>query len=136
MPERRKNYEPAEANAIGTEYLRSDLLPAADADRARSLLRLYLDQRVAVYTAYTQAAWWNRIPTSAWLLMSAIAVIAHLLFGYGAQNAKAELALLTVLSLVVSISFLLTTDINSPRTGIIRVNRQNLTSPVESLRAH
>src|SRR5271154_5677295 len=29
--DQRKNYEEAEANAIGTEYLRADLLPAADA---------------------------------------------------------------------------------------------------------
>jgi hypothetical protein len=182
--EQRKGYEAAEANAIGTEYLRVDLLPAADAAKARSLLRLYLDQRVAFYTtgdkkqipqinartaqlqtdlwaavraaaaqpsavgalaiagmndvfnsqAYTQAAWWNRIPASAWLLMGVIAVIAHLLFGYGTHNAKAERILLTVLPLVVSISFLLIADIDSPRSGIIRVNPQNLTSLVESLR--
>src|SRR5216684_2732845 len=30
----RKNYEQAEANAIGTEYVRADLLPAADSTRA------------------------------------------------------------------------------------------------------
>jgi hypothetical protein len=47
--DQRKNYEEAEANAIGTEYLRADLLPAADADRVRSLLRSYLDQRVLFY---------------------------------------------------------------------------------------
>ena len=29
--DQRKNYEEAEANAIGTEYVRADLLPAADA---------------------------------------------------------------------------------------------------------
>jgi hypothetical protein len=29
--ERRKNYEEEEANAIGTEYVRANLLPAADA---------------------------------------------------------------------------------------------------------
>ncbi len=28
--DQRKNYEEAEANAIGTEYLRADLLPSAD----------------------------------------------------------------------------------------------------------
>src|SRR6266700_5009786 len=48
--DQRKNYEEAEANAIGTEYLRADLLPAADAARARTLLRSYLDQRVLFYT--------------------------------------------------------------------------------------
>jgi len=49
--DQRKNYEEAEANAIGTEYVRAGLLPAADADRVRDLLRSYLDQRVLFYTA-------------------------------------------------------------------------------------
>ena len=47
----RKNYEEAEANAIGTEYVRADLLPAADAARVRELLKNYLDQRVLFYEA-------------------------------------------------------------------------------------
>jgi hypothetical protein len=46
----RKNYEEAEANAIGTEYVRADLLPAADAVKVQDLLRNYLDQRVHSYT--------------------------------------------------------------------------------------
>src|SRR5271167_2893939 len=44
--EQRKNYEEAEANAIGTEYSRADLLPTAVAADVRSLLRQYLDLRV------------------------------------------------------------------------------------------
>src|SRR5258706_1978021 len=48
--EQRKNYEEAEANAIGTEYVRTDLFPAADAARVRELLTNYLDQRVLFYT--------------------------------------------------------------------------------------
>lgn len=48
--DQRKNYEEAEANAIGTEYVRADLLPAADAARVRDLLRNYLNQRVLFYT--------------------------------------------------------------------------------------
>jgi hypothetical protein len=47
--DQRKNYEEEEANAIGTEYLRADLLPAADGAKVRSLLRDYLDQRVLFY---------------------------------------------------------------------------------------
>jgi hypothetical protein len=46
----RKNYEEAEANAIGTEYLRADLLPPADAAKVRTLLSEYLDQRLLFYT--------------------------------------------------------------------------------------
>jgi hypothetical protein len=45
----RKNYEEAEANAIGTEYVRADLLPDVDAARVRLLLREYLDERVRFY---------------------------------------------------------------------------------------
>ena len=44
--EQRKNYEEAEANAIGTEYLRVDFLPAADAAAVRLLLKNYVDQRI------------------------------------------------------------------------------------------
>lgn len=47
--DQRKALEEAEANAIGTEYLRVDLLPSADASRARELLRKYLDLRLAFY---------------------------------------------------------------------------------------
>src|SRR5580698_10014795 len=36
--DQRKLYEEAEANAIGTEYVRADLLPADDAAKARALL--------------------------------------------------------------------------------------------------
>ncbi len=45
----RKNYEEAEANAIGTEYVRAGVLPPADAKIVRSLLGDYLDQRIAFY---------------------------------------------------------------------------------------
>ena len=49
--DQRKNLEEEEANAIGTEYVRADLLPAADAAKVRALLKSYLDQRVLFYTA-------------------------------------------------------------------------------------
>jgi len=49
--DQRKNLEEEEANAIGTEYLRADLLPAADAAKVRALLKSYLEQRIAFYTA-------------------------------------------------------------------------------------
>jgi lipopolysaccharide export LptBFGC system permease protein LptF len=47
--DQRKNYEEAEANAIGTEYVRIDLLPAADAAKVRALLRDYINQRILFY---------------------------------------------------------------------------------------
>lgn len=47
--DQRNNYEEAEANAIGTEYVRAGLLPATDAAKVRTLLRDYLDQRILFY---------------------------------------------------------------------------------------
>jgi hypothetical protein len=184
--DQRKNYEEAEANAIGTEYLRADLLPADDAGKVRALLRDYLDQRVLFYTTrdsqqlqkinartselqrdlwsallpttrmqptptvalvvsgmndvlnsegYTQAAWWNRIPTSAWLLLMVIAIFSNVMIGFGAREFKNERYLLGIIPLVTAIAFFLIADIDSPRGGIIRVEPQNLERLVESLRA-
>src|SRR6201996_9457785 len=45
----RKTYEEAEANAIGTEYVRADLLPAAERAQVRSLLKQYTDLRIRFY---------------------------------------------------------------------------------------
>jgi len=49
--DQRKNLEEAEANAIGTAYVRADILPAEQATKLRELLKKYLDQRVAFYLA-------------------------------------------------------------------------------------
>ena len=85
--------------------------------------------------AYTQAAWWNRIPGAAWGLMATIAIACNLLIGYGARKAQAESILLVVLPVLVSVAFLLIADIDSPRGGVIRVSPQNLDSLVQSLPA-
>jgi hypothetical protein len=45
----RKTYEEAEANAIGTEYVRADLLAPAEASQVRGLLRRYTDLRIQFY---------------------------------------------------------------------------------------
>jgi hypothetical protein len=45
----RKTYEEEEANAIGTEYLRAELLPAEEAGKIRALLSTYLDKRIEYY---------------------------------------------------------------------------------------
>jgi hypothetical protein len=52
--DQRKNYEEAEANAIGTEYLRADLLPAESAPAVRNLIRDWLDRRIAFYERRTE----------------------------------------------------------------------------------
>jgi len=182
--DQRRNYEEAEANAIGTEYVRADLLPAADAEKVRELLKRYLDQRVLFYTTrdleqlqqidvrtsklqddlwsvvqagaavhptptialaisgmndvlnsqgYTQAAWRYRIPSQAWLLMTAIALWCNLLLGYGARRNGRVLFL--VVPLAVAISFYLIADIDSPRRGRVSVPVVNLLSLSQTLHA-
>ena len=84
---------------------------------------------------YTQAAWWNRIPGSAWGLLIGIALAANFLIGYGARSPKMRSGLLVVLPLVVAVAFLLISDIDSPRGGLIHVLPQNLVSLMHSLPA-
>src|SRR6476619_3540424 len=62
---------------------------------------------------YTQAAFWNRIPNSAWLLMAAIALCANVLFNYRSRKGPRKLAI--VLPFVISIAWLLIADIDAPR---------------------
>ena len=182
--DQRKRCEEDEANAIGTEYLRADLLPLGDGTRVHELLKSYLDERVLFYTtrdrgrvekintdtatlqnelwaavrpeageqptpilallisgmndvlnsqAYTQAAWWNRIPIAAWTLMATIAVCCNLLIGYGARRRDWHIFL--ILPVAVSIAFFLISDLDSPRGGTIHVEPLNLISLSQSLRA-
>lgn len=183
--DQRKNLEEGEANAIGTEYLRADLLPAADGARVRPLLRNYLEQRILFYKirdtqqlrqisartaqlqaelwaavlgpaaekqtpmvalavagmndvlnsqGYTEAAWRNRIPIAAWILLFSVAFCCNVLIAYGARNIRADGRLLLVLPFVVSLSLFLIADIDSPRGGVIHLDPDNLASLAESLR--
>ena len=72
--DQRKLYEEQEANAIGTEYVRADLLPDSQAANVRALLSQYLAERIHFYnstyngldpvdarTAATQAKLWRAI---------------------------------------------------------------------------
>jgi hypothetical protein len=82
--------------------------------------------------SYTQAAWRNRIPRSAWALLVLISIFCNGLMGYIA-NVRSALLLL-ILPIVLSISFFLIADIDSPRGGgVIHVGPQNLQSLAESL---
>jgi len=81
--------------------------------------------------SYTQAAWWNRIPVAAWVLMGVMAIVCNCLIGYGAHRGRALLFI--VLPLALSISFSLVADIDSPRGGGIRVLPNNLTSLSRSI---
>ena len=175
--DQRETLEEGEANAIGTQYLRADLLPVKSAAATKALLNEYIDQRIFFYThqspekvqemnrkanetqqalwdemlpivranqsnimalvvsgmndvfnaqGFVQASWWNRIPSTAWALMTAIAICANVLVGFGARNFKKNLALFMIFPFVVSVSFFLIADIDSPRGGIIRIEPRNL----------
>jgi hypothetical protein len=187
--DQRKDYEEREANAIGTEYVRLDLLSAASAAELRALLREYLDQRIVYYTnrdsellrqtraktsqlqselwsevtasvtaqpnappnavsalalsgmndvlnseGYTEAAWLNRVPLAAWILLISIAAYCNFLLGYRAHGTTS--LLLLVLPIALAISFFLIADIDSPRNGVIHVQPHNLESLSDSLRPH
>ena len=83
--------------------------------------------------SYTQAAWWNRIPPAAWLLMSLIALLCNVMVGYAARGATVGSLLLIILPVLLAIAFLLIADIDSPRGGVIRVSAQNLLSLSEQI---
>jgi hypothetical protein len=83
---------------------------------------------------YTRAAWWNRIPVAAWVLLATIAIGCNLLIGYSAHRTYRLLFL--VLPLAVSVSFFLIADIDSPRGGLIHVQPQNLEILYQTLYPH
>ena len=81
---------------------------------------------------YTQAAFWNRIPRAAWLLLIAISLFCNVLIGYRAHARRASSLL--VLPIALSITLFLIADIESPRGGVIRVQPSNLQSVAEVMR--
>jgi hypothetical protein len=81
---------------------------------------------------YTESAYLNRIPIGAWALMAVIAISATMMVGYGSRHAEKQTILLFVLPLILSVSFMLISDIDSPRGGLIRVKPQNLESLTQS----
>lgn len=84
----------------------------------------------------TQSAWRNRIPRSAWVLMSIIAILSSFLLGFGAYHLKARPVMFLILPIVISMSFLLIADIDSPRGGFTHINPENLVSLSQSLLTH
>jgi hypothetical protein len=182
--EQRKTLEEAEANAIGTEYVRSDLIPATQAAQIRKLLVEYTGQRISFYEdtdatrlqqvhsettvlqnelwravtapalaaptpisalvvagmndvlnsqGYTQAAWWNRLPVGAWVLLILVALASNFLFG-ASQRRNGHVRLL-LLPLIVSVPLFLIADIDTPRSGVIHVVPQNLIALIKGLQA-
>ncbi len=88
--DQRKSLEESEANAIGTEYIRADLLATADAAKAHDLLKRYLDERISFYktrdknqlnqvnasTAHLQTELWSAVRGTAEAQPNAITGLA------------------------------------------------------------
>ena len=178
----RKTYEEEEANAIGTEYARLDLLPAETASATRALLRDHTRLRLVYYSSqdpdelqraeidaaklqgemwatvsraasqqptpvaslavagmndvmnshgYTLAAWRNRLPIQVWGLILFVAIGANFLVGFGSYSNSAWD--LWLLALTTAVAFLLIAEIDSPRSGLVRVHPQNLEDVAESI---
>ena len=180
----RKTYEEEEANAIGTEYARLDLLPAQTASRTRALLGDYARQRLVYYSSsnpdelrraetdavrlqgemwvavssaasqqptpvtalavagmndvvnsqgYVLAAWRNRLPIEVWGLLFFVAIGANFLVGFGSYSRSVWD--LWLLAMTTAIAFLLIAEIDSPRSGLVRVKPQNLADVAASIAA-
>ncbi len=68
--------------------------------------------------------------------MILIALFANVGIGYDSRGAKPGPVQFLVLPLILAIAFFLIADIDSPRSGIIRVLPQNLLSLSQSLNGH
>jgi hypothetical protein len=175
--DQRKTMEEAEANAIGTEYVRADLMPVANAIAVRQLLKDYTAERILYYNphtagelqqiaarraqlqqqlwaavlpvvaaeprpvtnlvlsgmndvlnsqGYTHAAWLNRIPVEAWVLLLLVALLANGMILYSARSMQKGGWQLLILPLLVAVSVWMIADIDSPRGGLIKVSAPNL----------
>jgi hypothetical protein len=173
----RKGLEEAEANALGTLYMRAEILPQQNKSSIQNNLLIYAQERVNYYKTSdysnlqktnvaiekvqsdlwgeilpfvrrqatptyallmsgmnevdnslgnTTAAWKNRIPTVAWMLLGIIAVCSNLLIGFNSKNFKNDRLFFLFFPFVVATSFYLIAEIDSPRGGIIKVEPENL----------
>jgi len=180
----RKHYEAEEANSIGTEYNRIDMLAPAESATVHELLKKYLDLRIQHYEirfdttrlreieaqtedlqrkmwsvvanvgatrssatialvvaemnqvidnqGYAQAAWLNRIPRAAWILLVLIAICGTFLVGFSSR--KHRKILFIVLPGTIALSLFLIADIDCPRHGVIPVRPDNLRILAQGLR--
>jgi hypothetical protein len=124
-----------EANAIGTAYLRIDLLPAAAQPRLRETFRAYADARPAAdllllpavnamfdITTVRVAATQIHPPTIAYAMLIALALASALLAGYQQAHEKDydwihKLGFAAITALTVYVIL----DIEHPRLGLVQI---------------
>jgi hypothetical protein len=174
--DQRKQLEIAEANNLGTLWLRTSLLSESGRMAERDLLRRYLPVRIAFLASGTneqalnqdqqqtgalQADMWrvanaeantrrdpqtalfiaalndsiditeertaaleNRIPATAWAMLLFLGAVASLIVGTGPRSKSIVLRVL--LPLVLAAALALVYDLDSPRSGLIRVQQQSM----------
>ena len=81
----------------------------------------------------SQAAWLNRVPVAAWVLMTAIGIGCCWLIAYRAR--RTDWLEFMIVPIAVAVCFFLIADLDSPRGGAIRVAPVNLLSFSQSLPA-
>lgn len=162
-----------EANAIGTTFLRADLLPEPARTKARSLLVDYVSARVEfskegleargalARTKDLQSELWrlaasaaqqsptpvtalfvnslnetidlhatriaaleNRIPRPVWVMLGLLALLTALMFGLSQRERLPTSMLVPPLMLAVVLSLI--ADLDTPRTGLIRVDMKSI----------
>jgi hypothetical protein len=165
-----------EANAIGTTYLRTSMLPEQQGKRIADMLREYVDVRIASYQALDNspelaavygrtdklhAQIWeearavaamdphsiitglfvqslnemidlegtqrsaivNRIPTSVFLLIVFVALLAMGIVGYVAGiSAKRHMRVVALVAILLATTMTVIGDLHRPRHGMIRVS--------------
>jgi hypothetical protein len=152
-----------EANAIGTVWLRCDLLPDAARDASRKLLQSYTSQRIAFYEAADPAAGAAAVAESEKLqariwailidlhgsrvaasrrhmpgvllgLLTACSAISVAAVGYGCGVAgKRNVVLTTALTFLIAGTLWAIIDMDHPRKGLIRVGQQPMLELQKSL---
>jgi hypothetical protein len=174
--DQRKQLEIAEANDLGTLWLRTSLLSESGGTAERDLIRSYLPVRLAFLTLGTdeqqfhqeqqstgalQAGMWriakdeantrrdpatalfiaslndsidvteertaaleNRIPATAWAMLLFLGAVASLIVGTGLRSRSPVLRVL--LPVVLAAALGLVYDLDSPRSGLIRVHQQSM----------
>jgi hypothetical protein len=138
--EERRHLVTAETNAIGTAYLRIDLLPQDARDNMRERFRRYVDARLATYSnvqdraataaslaedeaLQREAATRNHPPAVIFILLVGLSLIGALMVGYGTSVNRGRTWLHTVaFAAILSLTIYVIVDLEFPRLGLIRVD--------------
>jgi hypothetical protein len=125
---------------LQTAHLRGDLWasvrdPVAAQPNPLSGLVVAGMNEVIDSEGFTQATWLDRIPRAAWFLLVVIAILSSALVGFGVLATKPAPVMFLVFPLMVSLSFFMIAEFDSPRSGLVNIEPHNLVSLSASVRA-